>query len=198
MLAVLKREGCRGVMGLAAVLIAGAVFCGCKGVRVDGVKTRDSATLSEYLEFCREMALGGEMNCREDLMGTGEDAVATTWERNATYRIVFADAKYLSFRAEESRYDGGAHGGRKITVGTIDRRTGRRLKATDLIPAARRAKVLAALRAAVIRRVGGEGELQGEVTLTDNCYVAKDGIHFVFNEYEVACYAVGAVEAVVK
>lgn len=197
-MAVLKREGVRGEWGLVAVMVAGGILCGCKSARVDDVKPRGSAALSEYLEFCRKMALSGEGNCREDLMGTGEDAVVTTWERKAKYRIVFADAKYLSFRAEESSYDGGAHGGRKITVGTIDRRTGRLLKASDLIPADRRAKVLAALRAGVVRRLGGEEELQGEVTLTDNCYVAKDGIHFVFNEYEVACYAVGAVEAIVK
>lgn len=34
--------------------------------------------------------------------------------------------------------------------------------------------------------------------LTENFYIAKDGIHFVFNEYEVACCAAGTVVAVVK
>ena len=33
--------------------------------------------------------------------------------------------------------------------------------------------------------------------LHDTSYLAKDGWHFVFNAYEVACHAVGAVEVVI-
>ena len=125
-------------------------------------------------------------------------AGATSWERNATYKIVYADEKHLSFRAEEFEYNGGAHGNTKITVGTFDRKTGKILKAADLIPAARRTEVLKELRAGVVKAIGGEAQLQGEVKIIDNCFVAKDGIHFVYNEYEVACYAAGSVEVVVK
>ena len=38
----------------------------------------------------------------------------------------------------------------------------------------------------------------GDVTLTDNCCVAGDGVHFVFNECEVADYAAGPIEVVVR
>ena len=58
--------------------------------------------------------------------------------------------------------------------------------------------MLEAVRKGVIEKIGGADKLQGEVTLVENFYIAKDGIHFVFNEYEVACYAAGAVEVVVK
>ena len=85
-----------------------------------------------------------------------------------------------------------------ITVGTVEQATGRILKASDLIPAEKRAKTLAALYAGVVKKIGGKENLQGEVKITDNCFVAQDGIHFVFNEYEVACYAAGAIEVVVK
>ena len=82
----------------------------------------------------------------------------------------------MSFRAEEYAYNGGAHGGRVITVGTIEQATGRILKASDLIPAEKRAKTLAALYAGVVKKIGGKENLQGEVKITDNCFIAQDGI----------------------
>lgn len=55
----------------------------------------------------------------------------TTEEYQSKYSVVFADEKYISFRAEEYSYTGGAHGSNKITVGTIDRKTGRRMCLKD-------------------------------------------------------------------
>lgn len=180
---------------LFAVLVLGAV-CGCRSVGVND-DAEMSKTLADYLELCREMSVGEKPSaeCPDDWMiGAG----VTTWERKADYRIVYADAKYVSFRAEEYAYNGGAHGNTKITVGTIDRKTGKVLKASDLIPSERKTEVLAALQAGVVKQIGGKENLQGEVKIIDNCFVAKDGIHFVYNEYEVACYAAGTIEVVVK
>lgn len=187
--------------GLVAVL----AVCGCRlgqGERAGADASADiefgcSETLSAYLELCRDVAAEAKPDGaqRDDWM---VGASVTTWEREAKYDVVYADAKYLSFRAEEYAYNGGAHGGRKITVGTLERTTGRRLKAVDLVPEHRRADTLAALYAGVVEKIGGEDQLQGEVTLTDNCFVAADGLHFVFNEYEVACYAAGPIEVVVR
>ena len=56
----------------------------------------------------------------------------------------------------------------------------------------------AELYAGVVKKIGGKENLQGEVKITDNCFIAQDGLHSVFNEYEVACYAAGAIEVVVK
>ena len=51
------------------------------------------------------------------------------------------------------------------------------------------------LHNAVVAKIG-EDALQGEVKPHDNFYLSRDGWHFVFNEYEVACHAVGDIEAV--
>ena len=153
--------------------------------------------LAAYLELCRETALirDGDNECNDEWW---VGASATTWERNASYKVVFADKRYLSFRAEEFSYNGGAHGGTKITVGTFDRQTGKRLRVADIVPENSRTEVLEAVRRGVIEKIGGADKLQGEVMLVENFFVAQDGIHFVFNEYEVACYAAGAIEVVVK
>lgn len=178
----------------ALVLLLSCFVAGCQTAPTDNEPSPD---LAAYLELCREVAVGDEPDAaRNDdwMVGAG----LTTWERNATYRIVFADARHLSFRAEEYAYNGGAHGGTRITVGTLDRATGRWLTVADVIPPEKRAEALKQLYAGVVAKIGGREQLQGEVTLTENFYVARDGIHFVFNEYEVACYAAGSVEVVVK
>ena len=48
------------------------------------------------------------------------------------------------------------------------------------------------------KKLGGKQNLLGEPKIIDNCYLGKDGIHFVYNEYEVAPYAEGSVDAVVQ
>ena len=48
------------------------------------------------------------------------------------------------------------------------------------------------------RNLGGKEKLQGEVRPIENFCVVKDGLKFVYNAYEVACYAAGAVEVPVK
>ena len=188
---------------LIVVISIGAV-CGCQYAQVlTGEKTvcpaeeaERSETLSAYLDLCKEIAAKGKPDGWKDDWSVGSSF--TTWEREASYKIVYADAKYMSFRAEEYAYNGGAHGGRVITVGTIEQATGRILMASDLIPTEKRTETLAALYDGVVKKIGGKENLQGEVKITDNCFIAQDGIHFVFNEYEVACYAAGAIEVVVK
>ncbi len=71
------------------------------------------------------------------------------------------------------------------------------MTARDLVPAERRDEVLRCLRQKVVSRLGGEDKLLDEVTLTDNCCLAADGLHFVYNEYEVACHAEGMIEVVI-
>ena len=121
----------------------------------------------------------------------------TTEEYQSKYSVVFADEKYISFRAEEYSYTGGAHGSNKITVGTIDRKTGRRLRLKDLISTDKLPELSKILYAKVVKKLGGEENLQGEVLPIENFCVVKGGLKFVYNEYEVACYAAGAIEIVV-
>ena len=118
----------------------------------------------------------------------------TTRECKSEYRVVYTDQRtFFSYRAECFRYTGGAHGGTVVKVGTIDVRTGKRLTTADVIPEGKRAEAIARVRAAVIAKIGGEMNLlptANEVlaSLSENFYVGKDGLHFVFAEYSVAPY----------
>ena len=173
-----------------AILILAGALGGCASVEPEKVDLIEGVTLADYLELCRDVALNGD--AYGEIVGSG----ATTRERQSCYKIIFANARFLSFRAEDFVYLGGAHGITVVTVGTFDRRTGRRLRVGDFIPADRREAAVALLRAGVIAQLGEGDQLLDEVTLTENFHVAEDGLHFVYNEYEVACYAAGVIEVV--
>ena len=167
--------------------VASIVLIGCRTAEV-----YETTQLANYIDF---------ISCEEsrslpDVMSVG--ACATTEEHQSKYSVIFADEKYISFRAEEFSYTGGAHGNNEITVGTIDRKTGHRLRLADFVSEDKLSKLTKILHAKVVKKLGGEENLQGEVRPIENFCVVKDGLTFVYNEYEVACYAAGAVEVFVS
>ena len=120
----------------------------------------------------------------------------TDSEERCKREMVYLDERYLSYRIEEYTYSGGAHGSTKVSVGTLDRETGRQLTLNDVFGKDGLAALESELRKAVIAKIEEEN-IQSPVTPTENFYLASDGWHFVYNEYEIACYAIGAIEVVV-
>ena len=74
---------------------------------------------------------------------------------------------------------------------------GRILKVGDFVADVKRAALKNALYDGAVKALGGKENLQSEVEVVENFYLAKDGLHFVYNEYEIACYAAGPVEVVI-
>jgi hypothetical protein len=130
----------------------------------------------------------------DDLVGT----TLTTQEYQSKYCVVFADEKCISYRADQFSYSGGAHGSNEIKIGTIDRKTGDRVRLAEFVSADKLPKLTEMLYAKVAEKLGGKEHIQDEVRPIENFCVVKDGLKFVYNEYEVACYAAGAVEVLVK
>ena len=155
-----------------------------------------------YIDFCRAEAVKtdfAEAN-PDDAMSRPDWLVhpcsATDWEFHREYRVPYADRQYLSFFCSDYSYTGGAHGSTQIVAGTIDRASGRILKLSDVPAFANREVLQKKLYDAVVAKIGKDA-LQNEVKPHDNFYLDDDGWHFVFNEYEVACYAAGAIEVVI-
>ena len=116
-------------------------------------------------------------------------------EYQSRFKVVHTDGRtFFSYRAECFIDNGRSlHGGEIVKVGTIDVKTGKRLTTADVIPPEKRAEAIARVREAVIAKIGGEMNLlptANEVlaSLSENFYVGKDGLHFVFAEYSVAPY----------
>lgn len=179
-----------------AAICVGAALAGCVSADRSGGEDFD-----RYVEFCRETARTpvAEEN-PNDPTSTVDwmvGASITTQEFNKEYKIVYADRDYLSFYTKEHSYLGGAHGNTVIRVGTISRATGRILKVGDFVADGKRAALKVALHDGAVKALGGLENLQAEVEIVENFYLAKDGLHFVYNEYEIACYAAGPVEVTI-
>ena len=183
-------------MRIRLLLILESIVAGCVSTERSGDEDFD-----RYVEFCRETAMTPvDTEDPNDPMSKVDwmvAASATTQEFNKEYKIVYADGDYLSFYAREYSYLGGAHGNTIIRVGTISRATGRVLKVGDFVADVKRAALKNALYDGAVKALGGKENLQSEVDVVENFYLAKDGLHFVYNEYEIACYAAGSVEVVV-
>jgi hypothetical protein len=147
--------------------------------------------LARYLETCREVAM--EAHEASHLVRSP----LTSQEFQKKFEVRFADDKYLSYYAECYAYTGGAHGMTEVTVGTLDRKSGLKVRLENIVTKDRLACLQKALREGAIKQVGGEENLLGEVTLTENFYIAADGLHFVYNPYAIACYAKGVIEVVI-
>ena len=190
------------VAGLLMV-VAVVGICGCQYAHVNQQEKEDVHPIMDIFDFRKEMRLAYIEMCKQEAQRDHGDDQGWAWdclrEYKGEYKIVYVDARYLSFYVESYVYAGfNAHGGTSITVGTIDRKTGQVLKAADLIPERRRAEVRAALVDGVAKKLGGKENLLSEPKIIDNCYLGEDGIHFVYDEYEVAPYAEGPVDAVVQ
>ena len=130
------------------------------------------------------------------------------WDKSSKYEIISRDADKVSYRATDYQYTGGAHGFTLVQVGTVDRKTGRKYELADIVPERRRGELLRKVREDIaIRRYGAKSYAEwrarkeiaffDEPQLTENFYFDDQAIHFIYNQYEIACYADGIIEAIV-
>ena len=130
------------------------------------------------------------------------------WDKSSKYEIISRDADKVSYRATDYQYTGGAHGSTFVQVGTIDRKTGRKYKLADVVSESRCGELLRKVREDIaIRRYEAksyaewrarkENAFFDEPQLTENFYFDDQTIHFIYNQYEIACYADGIIEAIV-
>ena len=201
----------KGNDAMRKLIIAAGLFtvvavvgtCGCQYAHVNQHEKEGDHPITDIFDFRKEMRLAYIEMCKQEAQRDHGDSEGwagdCSREYKGEYKIVHVDARYLSFYVEAFVCAGfNAHGGTSITVGTIDRKTGKILKSADLIPERRRAEVLSALVEGIAKKLGGKKNLLNEPKIIDNCYLAGDGIHFVYQEYEVAPYAEGPVDAVVQ
>ena len=167
--------------------------------------------LFAVLSGCRTESSEGACTLENFLaVAVSEDVPRTipAWDKSSNYEIICRDADKVSYRATEYQYTGGAHGSTLVQVGTVDRKTGRKYKLADIVPESRRGELLRKVREDIaIRRYEAKSYAEwrarkeiaffDEPQLTENFYFDDRAIHFIYNQYEIACYADGIIEAIV-
>ena len=117
--------------------------CGCQYSHVNHHEKEGVRPITDIFDFRKEMRLAYIEMCKQEAQkdhGDNQEWVGDCLrEYKGEYKIVYVDARYLSFYVEAYVCAGfNVHGGTSITVGTIDRKTGQVLKAADLIPGSSR------------------------------------------------------------
>lgn len=168
--------------------------CGAGAMAGDVGEAWGELEVAQYIKDLRPLL--SDEKLADDVWEGGS---LTTRESSAKCNVVYSDnpRTFFSYRVELYSYDGGAHGSCRVLVGTVDLKTWRRLSVSDVIPDEKRDEALSRVIEAVVEKIGGEDNLQGKVTLTENFFVGADGLHFVFDEYAVSAYSFGNVEVVI-
>ncbi|MCQ2378876.1 MAG: DUF3298 and DUF4163 domain-containing protein [Victivallaceae bacterium] len=112
-------------------------------------------------------------------------------------KVVYADDQIVSFRIDRAGYTGGAHDWHNIEVGTLDRKSGKRLTLDDVAPGEKRALLTKEIKSALMKILEVSSEeklmqrLQAEPLPTENFYLDGNFLHMIYNEYEIAPYSEG-------
>ncbi len=185
------------------ILFVVAALAGCQSARVEynGREFDDAATitLKEYVDSLREAATQKPTEEERELFPDGPDLVPseTTHLIRREFQVLYIDERYVSFRADMMDYHGGNGNHSQVFVGSIDRKSGRVLGVVDFVPKSKWPVLKQKLYDGAVKKIEGKENLQGEVEVIENFYYAKDGLHFVYNPYEIACGATGSVEVVI-
>ena len=108
------------------------------------------------------------------------------WESHSTYKVVYASDNFASFEIKAWSYTGGAHGMTTTIVGTV--KDGEILKIKDLPEDVKN------LWAKEIDKYFQKQGWRKNSYMTENFYIDDKGIHFIYDPYEIDCYAAGTID----
>ena len=163
---------------ITACILAGAALAA--GGYADTTKT----TQQEYIS----------MICGWDEPAELASVTSMHWESKCDYKIICSNENFVSFKITSWSYTGGAHGMTVTKVGTVRNR--KVMKLADLP-----ADVHKLWENAVIKHFKAKNfeELLKErgifkPYITENFYLEKNGIHFIYDPYEIDCFGAGTID----
>lgn len=128
------------------------------------------------------------------------------WFRDATIKVLPQWKSYMALEYSFIEYMGGAHPNSMVLYKNYNSVTKKQVKLDDLIQPAKRAE-LTSIAEKIFRKnenLSATARLseqfffdKGVFALNDNFYLSKDGLHFLYNAYEIKAYAYGRTSLVI-
>jgi hypothetical protein len=155
------------------------------------------AWLKEEVERYEKQGCEGE--------GEGEGEEKAAWERVATIKPFFENARYITLSFEFVAFEGGAHENRQRQFATWDKETQTPLRLATLFPETERLLEVAEAEFRKARKLKPEDAFEengywferGQFRLSEQLALSECGLLLHYNPYEVAAYAVGSMEVVI-
>jgi hypothetical protein len=124
------------------------------------------------------------------------------WYLKDSTGVITNTPDILCLKNTSESYLGGAHGAYNVAYTNFDMRNGNTLKTKDIFVKGYE-KTLNKLIEERIRKhfemkpnesLSEGGLFENKVSFNDNFAITKDGIEFLYNQYEIAAYAMGVIE----
>jgi hypothetical protein len=130
---------------------------------------------------------------------------SSAWQLERTVQIELNNSRWVTISTSDYTYLGGAHPNSSYYLETYDRKTGKKVRLTDLVAAKDMPKfeqlVAAALRKILEMQPNESWDdaglfvwQDGKFTITDNIGLHPEGLRVYYNTYEIAPYALGAFD----
>jgi hypothetical protein len=167
-----------------------------------GMKPKDACQqyAKDYLEAYKDL----EEDFQNELKNDPEAPVQSwfSYYETSSDRIVFNKAKLISFEISFENYTGGAHGSHSYQNRVINLANGSVLTEEEIFVPNYQEELSAILVDKIVEQNGLKDakELENlgffsvdEIVPNSNFLVTEEGLTYTFNEYEIAAYAVGAI-----
>ncbi|MBQ7395821.1 MAG: DUF3298 domain-containing protein [Lentisphaeria bacterium] len=122
------------------------------------------------------------------------DVPSMRWQSKCDCKIISSNERFVSFKIVSQSYTGGAHGMTHTKVGTVKNR--KIMTLADLPEDIRPLWERAAAKYYKVENLSLylKSEPAFVPYITENFYLDDKGIHFIYDPYEIDCYAAGTVD----
>lgn len=151
---------------------------------VENLKKTYREDCSEIIEMSKEF-------------GESMIPVACNWASSIQGQFLKAYKGYIPYRSDTYNYTGGAHGGRTVLCRNFNFKSGEAASEDDIFKENYEEKLTALLVEKAVEYVGEENAevlWKEEIKPNGNFVLSKEGILYIFNQYEIAPYAAGVIE----
>jgi len=175
--------------------------------QLGGIYTGDLNTGDSVVAYYGKMEID---SLKSQLEVLGDSEYDTGLDNDRTLRLVYETNRFVTYGDTSYIYSGGAHGSQTIIGATFRKDDGRKF-GWDMLINTNEQGFHDLLREGLKRffKVVTDQELKDNLMLENEFaftyfplpqtppYIGEDGMHFIYQQYEIACYAAGHPEAVI-
>jgi hypothetical protein len=163
--------------------VGGSLFLLCGCAHVENSTEKELSMAQEYIELIKDWKNPEEL----------AEMSSLNWKSESECKIVYSSKDFASFKIFSYSYSGGAHGMPDTKVGTV--RNGRILTLADLPENIRLLWEKALKSHPCFTSIKKYCDFTKEKPqMTENFYLDDKGVHFIYQPYEIAPFAIGTID----
>jgi Deacetylase PdaC/Protein of unknown function (DUF3298) len=179
-----------------------------KGIFGDSISQRYAGSdIKQVFEKERDVFFQSfKKDMHENAPDTTDKESMFMWQQelDGSMEVFYNEPPYLSMGYQTYQYMGGAHGSTNLTLASYNTVSKKKLLLADVFKPGFEKSVNAAIATAIRKHYGlrpkaplNEVLFENTVAYNENFLITRKGILFIYNQYEIAAYAMGQIPAFV-